>query len=51
MKKLFFMLLAATAFVACNTERPTVEWIEGDRNPETIGLSGSELRHSESWRL
>ena len=35
MKKLFFMLLAATAFVACNTERPTVEWIEGDRNPET----------------
>ena len=42
MKKFIAVLFAATLLIGCNTSRPTVEWIEGDLNPET-GLYENEF--------
>lgn len=41
MKHFFYTLLAALFFVSCSTT-PTVEWIEGDKDPET-GLYENEF--------
>ena len=42
MRKFIAVLFAATLLIGCNTSRPTVEWIEGDLNPET-GLYENEF--------
>lgn len=42
MKHLFYAIFAALLLVGCNTSAPTVEWIEGDLNPET-GLYENEF--------
>ena len=42
MKKFFYTILTALLFVGCDTQAPTVEWIEGDKNPET-GLYENEF--------
>ena len=42
MKKLLFAIFATLLLASCNTTKPTVEWVEGDRNPET-GLYENEF--------
>ena len=42
MKQLFYAFIAALLLIGCNKPTPTVEWIEGDLNPET-GLYENEF--------
>ena len=42
MKHLFYTIFAALLFVGCSAPTPTVEWVEGDLNPET-GLYENEF--------
>ena len=42
MKRFFYTLILVLILAGCNSQRPTAEWIEGDKDPET-GLYENEF--------